>query len=88
MIVAERNSEGVSRRTLLTRGLAGGFLLAFHLPVRAFAVNEPVQPADDTASKVCAECFHPYRSLWHDDAGDAAGRDGAGRLHLDIHDLG
>ena len=57
MIVAERNSEGVSRRTLLTGGLAGGFLLAFHLPVRAFAVNEPVQPADDTASKFAPNAF-------------------------------
>ena len=26
---------GVSRRALLTGGLAGGFLLAFHLPLRA-----------------------------------------------------
>ena len=35
MAVAERNFEGVSRRRLLTGGLAGGFLLAFHLPLRA-----------------------------------------------------
>jgi isoquinoline 1-oxidoreductase subunit beta len=51
MTIAERNFEAVSRRTLLTGGLAGGFLLAFHLPVRAFPVNEPVQPPDDTAGK-------------------------------------
>src|ERR1700730_13345409 len=57
MTVAERNSEGVSRRTLLTGGLAGGVLLAFHLPVRAFAVNEPVQPADDTAGKFAPNAF-------------------------------
>jgi isoquinoline 1-oxidoreductase subunit beta len=47
--VAKNISGGVSRRGLLTGGLAGGFLLAFHLPVRA--VNEPVQPPDDTAAK-------------------------------------
>ena len=35
MTVAEKISDGVSRRALLTGGLAGGFLLAFHLPVRA-----------------------------------------------------
>jgi isoquinoline 1-oxidoreductase beta subunit len=34
---------GPSRRHLLTGGLAGGFLLAFHLPVRA--ANEPVAMA-------------------------------------------
>src|SRR5580693_5972632 len=51
MAIAQKISDGVSRRALLTGGLAGGFLLAFHLPVRAFAVNEPVQPADDTAGK-------------------------------------
>jgi len=42
MTVAEKISDGVSRRALLTAGLAGGFLLAFHLPVRA-AVNEPLR---------------------------------------------
>ena len=35
MTVAEKDFEGISRRTLLTAGLAGGFLFAFHLPVRA-----------------------------------------------------
>src|SRR6266576_2424542 len=43
-ISAEKTSDLVSRRAVLTGGLAGGFLLAFHLPVRA--VNEPVQPPD------------------------------------------
>jgi isoquinoline 1-oxidoreductase beta subunit len=38
-----RNIVGPSRRHLLTGGLAGGFLLAFHLPVRA--ANEPVAMA-------------------------------------------
>ena len=36
-------ARGPSRRHLLTGGLAGGFLLAFHLPVRA--ANEPVPMA-------------------------------------------
>jgi isoquinoline 1-oxidoreductase subunit beta len=35
MTVAGKNFESVSRRTLLSGGLAGGFLLAFHLPARA-----------------------------------------------------
>jgi isoquinoline 1-oxidoreductase beta subunit len=51
MTVAESNFETVSRRALLTGGLAGGFLLAFHLPVRALPANVPVQPVDDTAGK-------------------------------------
>jgi isoquinoline 1-oxidoreductase subunit beta len=48
-------SDGVSRRALLTGSLAGGFLLAFHLPVRA--VNEPVQPPDVTAGKFAPNAF-------------------------------
>jgi isoquinoline 1-oxidoreductase beta subunit len=55
MAVAHEMSGGVSRRSLLTGGLAGGFLLAFHLPVRA--VNEPVQPPDDTAGKFAPNAF-------------------------------
>jgi isoquinoline 1-oxidoreductase subunit beta len=55
MAVALKVSEGVSRRALLTGSLAGGFLLAFHLPVRA--VNEPVQPPDDTAGKFAPNAF-------------------------------
>src|SRR5258705_2952074 len=43
MGVANKLSDGPSRRHLLTGGLAGGFLLAFHLPVRA--ANEPVPMA-------------------------------------------
>jgi isoquinoline 1-oxidoreductase subunit beta len=57
MTVAARISDGVSRRALLTGGLAGGFLLAFHLPVRALAPNEPVQPPDDTAGKFAPNAF-------------------------------
>jgi isoquinoline 1-oxidoreductase beta subunit len=62
MTVAQRIPDRISRRGLLTGGLAGGFLLAFHLPVRA--VNEPVQPADDTAGK-----FAPNAFIRIDDAG-------------------
>jgi isoquinoline 1-oxidoreductase beta subunit len=62
MIITEKMSSSVSRRTLLTGGLAGGFLLAFHLPVRA--VNEPVQPPDVTDGK-----FAPNAFIRIDDAG-------------------
>src|ERR1700687_2617858 len=55
MRVMEKMSDGVSRRALLTGGLAGGFLLAFHLPVRA--VNEPVQPPDVTDGKFVPNAF-------------------------------
>src|ERR1700682_867276 len=55
MGVANKLSDGPSRRHLLTGGLAGGFLLAFHLPVRA--ANEPAQPPDDTAGKFAPNAF-------------------------------
>ena len=55
MTVAQKSSNGTSRRSLLTGGLAGGFLLTFHLPVRA--VNEPVQPSDDTDGKFAPNAF-------------------------------
>jgi isoquinoline 1-oxidoreductase beta subunit len=55
MTIAQKVPDGVSRRALLTGGLAGGFLLAFHLPVRA--VNEPVQPPDDTSGKFAPNAF-------------------------------
>jgi isoquinoline 1-oxidoreductase subunit beta len=63
MIVTEKIIAGkmsdtvstVSRRRLLTAGLAGGFLLAFHLPVRA--ANEPVQPPDATDGKFAPNAF-------------------------------
>jgi isoquinoline 1-oxidoreductase beta subunit len=38
--------SGVSRRHVLTGGLAGGFVLAFHLPLRA-TDDEPAQSPDD-----------------------------------------
>ena len=46
---------GPSRRDVLAGGLASGFLLAFHLPVRA--ANEPAQPADVTAGKFAPNAF-------------------------------
>jgi isoquinoline 1-oxidoreductase beta subunit len=55
MIVAEKFTAGPSRRGVLTGGLAGGFLLAFHLPLRA--ANEPEQPPDDTTGKFAPNAF-------------------------------
>jgi isoquinoline 1-oxidoreductase beta subunit len=57
MIITEKMSAKVSRRTLMTTGLAGGFLLAFHLPLRALTPNEPVQPPDDTSGKFAPNAF-------------------------------
>jgi isoquinoline 1-oxidoreductase beta subunit len=55
MAVAQKNVSEVSRRGVLTGGLASGFLLAFHLPVRA--ANEPVQPPDVTEGKFAPNAF-------------------------------
>jgi isoquinoline 1-oxidoreductase beta subunit len=55
MAVARNISNGVSRRGVLTGGLAGGFLLAFHLPLRA--ANEPVQLPDVTEGKFAPNAF-------------------------------
>jgi isoquinoline 1-oxidoreductase subunit beta len=55
MAVAQKTCSEVSRRGVLTGGLAGGFLLAFHLPVRA--ANEPVQPPDVTEGKFAPNAF-------------------------------
>src|SRR5712675_786016 len=55
MAVAQQNSGEVSRRGILASGLASGFVLAFHLPVRA--ANEPVQPPDDTSGKFAPNAF-------------------------------
>src|SRR6202047_1202462 len=53
--LAKNFTEGPSRRRVLTGGLAGGFLFAFHLPLRA--VNEPVQPPDATDGKFAPNAF-------------------------------
>jgi isoquinoline 1-oxidoreductase beta subunit len=55
MRYAENFSGNVSRRGVLTGALASGFLLAFHLPVRAS--NEPVQPPDVTEGKFAPNAF-------------------------------
>jgi len=55
-MIASKTLPAVSRRSLLTGGLATGFLLAFHLPLRA-TVNEPVQPADSTDGKFAPNAF-------------------------------
>jgi isoquinoline 1-oxidoreductase beta subunit len=55
MTVAAKTYDGVSRRSLLTGGLASGLLLAFHFPVRA--TNEPVQPPDVTDGKFAPNAF-------------------------------
>src|SRR5882757_5928507 len=55
MAVAQNISSEVSRRAVLAGGLAGGFLLAFHLPVRG--ANEPVQPPDVTEGKFAPNAF-------------------------------
>ena len=73
-----------SRRALVTGALAGGFVLAFRLPVKA--ANEPEQPPDNPAGPVRAQCLHPHRSCRQDHAGDAAGGDGPGRLYRRRHD--
>src|SRR6202166_2384969 len=44
-----------SRRALMTGALAGGFVLAFRLPLKA--ANEPEQPPDDTAGKFAPNAF-------------------------------
>jgi isoquinoline 1-oxidoreductase subunit beta len=46
-----------SRRALIQGGLAGGFVLAFHLPLRAVPVNEPEQPPDNTAVRFAPNAF-------------------------------
>src|ERR1700678_1584166 len=55
MAVAQEISRGVSRRGLLTGGLAGGFLFAFPLPARA--TKEPVQPPDETTGRFAPNAF-------------------------------
>lgn len=54
-MIIDKTVPDVSRRALLTGGLATGFLLAFHLPLRA-AANEPVQK-DTTDGKFAPNAF-------------------------------
>jgi len=55
MIVEKILKTGPSRRNVLAGGLASGFLLAFHLPVRA--ANEPVELPDDPQGKFAPNAF-------------------------------
>jgi isoquinoline 1-oxidoreductase beta subunit len=55
MTIAEKFPRRPSRRNLLKSGLAGGFLLAFHMPV--YAVNEPEQAPDSTTGKFAPNAF-------------------------------
>jgi len=48
-------SHDVSRRDLVKAGLAGGLVLALHLPLRA--ANEPDQPPDNTAGQFAPNAF-------------------------------
>ncbi|OAF19125.1 xanthine dehydrogenase family protein molybdopterin-binding subunit [Bradyrhizobium neotropicale] len=63
-MIADKTLQGVSRRALLTGGVATGFLLAFHLPLRA-AVNEPVQPSDATDGKFAPNAFIRIDEIGH-----------------------
>src|SRR6202007_2079737 len=54
MTTATHTSD-ISRRAILTGGLATGFLLAFRLPVRA--ANEPNPPPDVTEGKFAPNAF-------------------------------
>src|ERR1700739_3892678 len=55
MAISLKTSDRFSRRSVLAGGLASGFLLAFHLPVRA--VSEPTQPPDDPNGKFAPNAF-------------------------------
>jgi isoquinoline 1-oxidoreductase subunit beta len=55
MSSVEHLARSPSRRAVLQVGLAGGFVLGFHLPARA--VNEPEQPPDSTEGKFAPNAF-------------------------------
>jgi isoquinoline 1-oxidoreductase beta subunit len=55
MSALETLSLAPTRRGVLKAGLAGGFLLAFHLPVRA--ANEPEQLPDNTQGQFAPNAF-------------------------------
>jgi hypothetical protein len=48
-------THGVSRRDVVKAGLAGGLVLALHLPLRA--ANEPEQALDDTVGQFAPSAF-------------------------------
>ncbi len=55
MIERTNFSESVSRRAVVKAGLAGGLVLALHLPLRA--ANEPEQPPDNPAGQFAPDAF-------------------------------
>ncbi len=57
MRVSENHSPAPSRRALIKSSLAGGFALAFHLPLRAAPVNEPEQQPDNTTGQFAPNAF-------------------------------
>jgi isoquinoline 1-oxidoreductase beta subunit len=57
MRALKKRPTAPSRRALIKSGLAGGFVLAFHLPLRAAPVNEPEQAPDSTAGQFAPNAF-------------------------------
>jgi isoquinoline 1-oxidoreductase subunit beta len=55
MDIGENIARNPSRRRVLKAGLAGGFLFAFHLPVRA--ANEPQELPDSTSGQLAPNAF-------------------------------
>jgi len=55
MYSLEQLARSPSRRAVVRSGLAGVFVLGFHLPARA--VNEPEQPPDSTQGKFAPNAF-------------------------------
>ena len=53
----ENHSPAPSRRALIKSGLAGGLVLAFHLPLGAAPVNEPEQSPDNTTGQFAPNAF-------------------------------
>ncbi len=75
-----------SRREFIKGAAAGAFLLAFYVPARA--VNEPEQAPDDTRGKFAPNAFIRIDKTGTTTPRDAAGGNGAGRVHRRGDDLG
>ena len=85
MISANKRHDELSRRALLTGGLAAGF--AARLPSAAARRGQRAgAAARRDRRQVRAQRLHPHRRDRQGHAGDAAGRDGPGRLHGDSDD--
>ena len=85
MISANKRHDELSRRSLLTGGLAAGFVLG--LPSAASRRGQRAGAAGRRDRRqVRAQRLHPHRRNRQGHAGDAAGRDGPGRLHGDSDD--